>query len=327
VNAPFPWFGGKRKVARDVWAAFGDVPNYVEPFFGSGAVLLQRPASHTGRVETINDLDGFVANFWRAIQHDSEAVAAYSDWPVSEIDLTARHIWLVNERAALTDRLEADTGYFDAKIAGWWVWGVCAWIGSGWCSGTGPWQIVDGTLQIGDAGRGINRQMPHLGNAGRGINRQMPHLGDAGQGGVNAWFAALSERLRAVRICSGDWSRVVTPSVTDRHGVTGVFLDPPYSAEDYTDGLYAMDSRDAAHDVRDWAIANGDNPLLRIALCGYDDVQMPDSWTPVRWKSHGGYGAGRGNRADLNAHRETIWFSPHCITHKTPSLFDMEALA
>jgi site-specific DNA-adenine methylase len=40
MQAPFPWFGGKRKVASEVWAALGDVDNYVEPFAGSLAVLL-----------------------------------------------------------------------------------------------------------------------------------------------------------------------------------------------------------------------------------------------------------------------------------------------
>lgn len=43
MKAPFPWFGGKSRVADLVWDRFGDVPNYCEPFFGSGAVLLQRP--------------------------------------------------------------------------------------------------------------------------------------------------------------------------------------------------------------------------------------------------------------------------------------------
>jgi hypothetical protein len=39
--------------------------------------------------------------------------------------------------------LHADPDYFDAKIAGWWCWGACAWIGTGWCSGEGPWNIDD----------------------------------------------------------------------------------------------------------------------------------------------------------------------------------------
>ena len=33
--APFPYFGGKSAIAHEIWARFGDVPNYVEPFAGS----------------------------------------------------------------------------------------------------------------------------------------------------------------------------------------------------------------------------------------------------------------------------------------------------
>ena len=62
MQAPFPYFGGKRTIAAEVWARFGDVRNYVEPFFGSGAVLLNRPQPFAGP-ETVNDKDGLVANF------------------------------------------------------------------------------------------------------------------------------------------------------------------------------------------------------------------------------------------------------------------------
>ena len=55
LSAPFPWFGGKSKVADLVWQRFGDVPNYSEPFAGSLAVPLGRP--HKPRIETVNDLD------------------------------------------------------------------------------------------------------------------------------------------------------------------------------------------------------------------------------------------------------------------------------
>lgn len=61
LAAPFPWFGGKRKVAPEVWAALGDPDNYVEPFAGSLAVLLNRPPfgpDGMRRKETVNDADG-----------------------------------------------------------------------------------------------------------------------------------------------------------------------------------------------------------------------------------------------------------------------------
>jgi len=42
-KTPFPWFGGKSQAAPLVWQLLGDCPHYVEPFFGGGAVLLNRP--------------------------------------------------------------------------------------------------------------------------------------------------------------------------------------------------------------------------------------------------------------------------------------------
>ena len=92
MKAPFPWFGGKSRVADLVWDRFGSVQNYVEPFFGSGAVLLSRPFSIG--TESVNDLDCMVANFLRALRNDPDEVARHADNPVNEADLHARHLWL-----------------------------------------------------------------------------------------------------------------------------------------------------------------------------------------------------------------------------------------
>lgn len=327
LKAPFPYFGGKSAVSREVWARFGDVPNYIEPFFGSGAVLLRRPPFDGNRIETVNDIDGHVANFWRALQAAPDEVARYADWPVSELDLHARGDWLYYrpDAAEWVARLRADPDYYDAKSAGWWVWFVSSWIGP--------------LPTMGDA---VARQLPHLGDAGRGVSRQRPHLGSGGQGngvhqvarqmpatnvgGVAAYdngnratfltdyMRRLSDRLRRVRVCCGDWSRVTGPSVTFKHGVTGVFLDPPYSHDERATQLYSHESATVAAEVREWAIANGDNPLMRIALCGYDtEHAMPDGWHAHAWKANGGYGSQGNGRGRANAAREVVWFSPHCI--------------
>jgi hypothetical protein len=340
MQAPFPWFGGKRKVAAEVWARFGAVENYVEPFFGSGAVLLGRPRPSGN--ETINDLDGYVANFWRAVQTEPDTVAHWADSPVNENDLHARHVWLVQQRETLRAQLEGDPDWCDPKIAGWWVWGVACWIGSGFCSGNGPWWVVHlgnngqgvhrQLVHLGDNGRGVHRQLVHLGDNGQGVHRKRVHLGDNGQGvhrkrGLTEWFDALSARLRHVRVCSGDWSRVCGPSVTFKHGLTGVFLDPPYAdTAERASNLYRVDSEDVAHAVRVWAIANGDNPLLRIALCGYEgEHDMPASWAVHQWSAGAGFG-GQADERTGNGTRERIWFSPQCLTARTPGLFDAEAI-
>ena len=104
LAAPFPYFGGKSKIADMVWERLGAVPNYVEPFFGSGAVLLRRP--HKPHIETVNDKDGLVSNFWRAVQKDPEQTAYHADWPVNECDLHARHAWLVGQKGSLQEKLE-----------------------------------------------------------------------------------------------------------------------------------------------------------------------------------------------------------------------------
>lgn len=320
MKAPFPWFGGKSRVAHLVWDRFGDVPNYVEPFFGSGAVLLSRP--HPPGTETINDLDCMVANFWRALQHDPGEVARYADWPVNEADQHARHLWLCSQ-ADFRERMKVDPEYHDAKIAGWWVWGQCIWIGSGWCSVKlqlpEPWRQ---TPHLGTAGTGVHRKLPHLGDAGRGVNRQLPHLGDAGRSQqLIAYMRSLAERLRGVRVCCGDWARICGPSPTVKHGVTGVFLDPPYG-DTRTADLYASDDNSVARDVMLWAVEHGDDPLMRIALCGYEgEYSMPDNWRCVAWKAKGGYGSQGDGTGRANAGRERIWFSPHC--RRQPSLFDV----
>jgi len=126
VAPPFPYFGGKRRVASQVWEGLGDVANYVEPFAGSLAVLLNRPLSHAGTTSTVNDMDGFIANFWRALKHDPDGVAEYADDPVNETDLIAKHLWLVNTgRTRLLEGLESDPEWYDPKVAGG-GFGACA---------------------------------------------------------------------------------------------------------------------------------------------------------------------------------------------------------
>lgn len=302
MKSPYPYFGGKRRVAHMIWDALGDVSNYVEPFLGSAAILLARPDEHKSGTETVNDKDGFISNFWRAVQSDAETVARYADWPVNENDLHARHAWLVSQRESMTARLEGDPAWYDAKIAGWWVWGMACWIGSGFCSGFGPWVIQDGQLvHLGNAGQGVNRQLVHLGNAGRGVNRQ--------SNGLYAYFEQLQARLARVRVASGDWVRVIGPAVTTGHGLTGVVLDPPY-VMDNRETLYTHDTDTIADDVRRWAIENGDNPLLRIVYCGYEDgYEWPAGWRVIEWQAIGGYkSGGKGNKQ-----RERLWLSPGCV--------------
>jgi hypothetical protein len=196
-KAPFPYFGGKTHAAPIIWRALGDPAHFVDPFCGSLAALLLRPAlaNRAYYSETVNDLDGLLVNAWRAIQLQPQATAEAASWPVSEADLTARHLAILkwkNEREL--ERLMADPHYCDPVIGGWWIWGISGWIGGGWCDGTGPWVVgADGrVMKMPKSGAGVSRQLPHVSDDGQGVNhararepgvkRQRPHVNNNGQG-------------------------------------------------------------------------------------------------------------------------------------------------
>lgn len=301
LPAPFPYFGGKSIAAPDVWRALGDPPNYVEPFFGSGAAIFCRPT--VGGIETVNDRNGFVANFWRALCAAPHELCEMVDGPVIECNLHARNAWLMGVKPHLQSALEGSHSYFDLTAAAFWVSGMCEWIGARYAAGDGPWQACTDSCGImrlvkvsGFAGRGIRRNLPHLGTAGSGSHRKLP---------LSVWFEALAQRLHRVRIVCGEWSRCVTPSVTTKNGLTGVFLDPPYS--DYEE-VYDAVQNDADQAAAEWAFANGRNPLFRIVLCG-PRRKVPRGWRVVRCKNRKGYAKNNENRA-----RETLMLSPHCLT-------------
>lgn len=304
LTPPFPYFGGKRRVASEVWRRFGRVGNYVEPFAGALAVLLGR--ADAGGREVVNDLDCFVANFWRATKHDPEQVAHFADDMISEADMLARHHWLGrNDEFKL--RMKTDPEYFDARVAGWWAYGKCNWIGSGFAEMSERKRKLPRDDKTGIYSRGGTDWLPSHSPCGLHA-----HLDGSP---MLARVNKLAERLRNVTVANGSWERVLSPSYTERKAkITGVFLDPPYT-QTLRDKTYEHET-DCAAEVRAWAIEHGDSPAFRIALCGYvaeHDALMPESWSRFAWKANGGFGNQSDGRGRANAKQECVWFSPHCL--------------
>ena len=328
IKAPFPWFGGKSRAAGLIWSRLGDVPNYVEPFAGSLAVLLRRPTEPGN--EIVNDLDCYVANAWRAMKFAPDEVAEVCDWPVNEADLHARHQWL-HRQADFRERMKVDPDFYDARIAGFWIWGLSCWIGDNFCRPNKQESLPHLT-----GGQGVSRKVPHLtgGKGDRCVNAKSMRVETevapsaacdwrtrrlAQSENLAAWFDIIANRLRHTKIICGDWSRCLTKAATYGQGLTGILLDPPYDAGDAHDDVYGEMSRGVSGPVREWAIANGTNTLLRIALCGYEgEHQMPADWECVAWKASGGYAGAAGSME--NSSKERIWFSPACLKPQ-PELF------
>jgi DNA adenine methylase len=85
--SPLKFFGGKHYLARPIIDIIPRHLHYCEPFFGSGAVLLARDpddprlwlsadrAETRGVSEVVNDINGRLVNFWRALQGETSFAA------------------------------------------------------------------------------------------------------------------------------------------------------------------------------------------------------------------------------------------------------------
>lgn len=332
LDPPFPYFGGKRLVADEIWKRLGNVYNYIEPFCGSCSVLLRRP--HPPTIESVNDKDGMISNFWRSARYYPEEVIRHADWPVNEADLVARHNWLVGYRDSMTRKLMEDPTWCDPEAAGWWVWGISAWIGRGYLEK--PVRIRMPDINGSRYGQGIHQgrgeEVPSLIQSEeqlKNLGGRMPDLsgyyqgrGGHAQGGEEILRAAM-HRMRRVRVACGEWDRILGPSVTAHERVhsVGIVFDPPYE-----DGIkvYSQNDRISAK-VREWCKEYGTHPKMRIALCGYDGEHNEleaMGWRVFAWKANGGYSATGNGAGKVNATRERVWFSPHCLYEPESVLFE-----
>lgn len=217
-------------------------------------MLLARPQPHTGQ-ETVNDRDGLLANFWRAMALEPDRVRQLIHCPPADLELQVRHRWLLERRTAVEAGL-ADPNWCDPAAAAWWAWGQAHAYQQRWTE---------------------RSSRPVLDPTPSGPNRL-----DGAE-----LLAGLAQRLRRVAVLHRDWSDVVIPSMLfrNRPKVAGVFLDPPYDGDE---GVYSSRTS-VAGDVWDWALQHGSDPRLRIAVCGYDDGRKtPRGWSVLPWSSTGG---------------------------------------
>jgi DNA adenine methylase len=337
MKAPFPYMGGKSRIAPVVWEALGDCASYIEPFFGSGAVLLNRPGWHKGTWEIANDLNGFLANVWRSLQFSPDETARWCDWPTNHADMEARRQELIKVENKLVTGLLSDPEWHDPKMAGYWLYVAGLWIGSGMTTAS---KIPHLTHNRGAASkiphlarnRGAASQRPHL-TGNQGVASQIPHLtGNQGVAGVQdpyntglwAWFREISERLRYVRVVVGEWDRVLGGNWQDGNGLVGIFLDPPYSHEGRWEDLYHHDSMTVGKDVEAYCLKRGDDPNYRIVVAGYDGEYKSleaASWRKIKWKAGGGYG--NQSEGNENCKLERLWLSPHCLMAGAEKQVDM----
>lgn len=72
MNNVLKYPGSKWRIAKELVGLIPDHHSYLEPFFGSGAVLFTKEPS---RIETINDLDSEVVDLFKCIKEDADKLA------------------------------------------------------------------------------------------------------------------------------------------------------------------------------------------------------------------------------------------------------------
>ena len=72
MNTLLNYPGAKWGMAKEIVSLMPTHRSYLEPFFGSGAVLFNKPQS---AIETVNDIDGDIVNFFRVLREQPDRLA------------------------------------------------------------------------------------------------------------------------------------------------------------------------------------------------------------------------------------------------------------
>jgi len=321
----FTYFGNKQRIAKLVWDLFGtDNRSYVEPFAGCASVLLHSPVKHS--FECINDIDCYVANAHRATKYHPKEVTRHLYYTRCEIDLWARHDYLINHKKDFTiEMLREDPTYCNPELAAWWIWGSNLWLGGNFCT--------EGALKTNC--KPVSRNQGVLSTMSRkpvscnqGVLSTMSRKPVSRNKGILSMSDASShiiklrdriqdvyERLIDVNILCGDWKRCVTHSYTTSFGKCAIFLDPPYPGESKAD-VYDNNSLDGSvfNECKDYFLKNYKNPNMRIILCGADNfwADCPADVHKVYWRRGSGYAK---DKADIR--EEVLWCSDACLFNDT----------
>jgi len=113
MNAPFPYFGGKSRLAAAIIARMPPHKTYAEVFGGAAWILFKKPPS---TLEVLNDLDRHLMNFYRVAKHHPEALAAEIAGlqPSRELFYT---LWTKIDRPMFTDVQRAAAYYYVQKCS------------------------------------------------------------------------------------------------------------------------------------------------------------------------------------------------------------------
>jgi len=236
----FGWYGGKFSHLDWLLPLLPEAHHYVEPFAGSAAVLLNREPSS---VETYNDLDGDVVNFFRVLRdHHEELVRAIGLTPFSREEY---HKAIYGEIESVSDVERARRFYVRAR------------------------QTRTGLAQTASLGRWANCKDTSRGGMSGVVSRWL--------GGV-AGLEEIAARLMRVQIENRPAVDIIGLYDAPQ---TLFYCDPPYLHSTRGDSkAYEFEMDDQAH--REFA-AIASKVRGKMAVSGYDHPLMSELFPASKW--------------------------------------------
>ena len=183
----FGWYGGKYSHLDWLLPLLPTTTHYCEPFGGSAAVLINREPSP---VETYNDMDGDVANFFRVLREQKEKlIEAIGLTPFSREEFE----WAINE---------ANNGHSDLERARMFF--------------VRARQVRTGLAQTASSGRWAHCTLTSRAKMAGAVSRWLGSVED---------LPEIAQRLLRVQIEHDDANKVIQKYDTEQ---TLFYCDPPY---------------------------------------------------------------------------------------------------
>jgi DNA adenine methylase len=236
----FGWYGGKYSHLDWLLPLLPKCHHYCEPFAGSAAVLINREASP---VETYNDIDGEVVNFFRVLRnHHEELIKLIALTPFSREEY---HLAIYGSTDGINDVERARRFYVKAR------------------------QTRTGLAQTASLGRWANCKDTSRAGMSGVVSRWL--------GGIDA-LDEIAQRL--IRVQFENRPAIDVIRLYDNIN-TLFYCDPPYLHDTRGDDkAYGFEMDQDQH--REFAEVVNESKGM-VAVSGYDHPLMDELFTPVRW--------------------------------------------
>lgn len=127
MNALLRYPGAKWSTAEKIISYFPEHKSYLEPYFGSGAILFNKVQS---RLETINDINGEIINFFKVLKnHNLDLKRELQNIPYS------RDIYYYYQNLQTGNEIERAVKFF---VLSWMSHGGCQTHKTGWSHSKNP---------------------------------------------------------------------------------------------------------------------------------------------------------------------------------------------